>query len=157
VGVRKLLIAFLLLSLLAGTAVVAADLQVGDVLPGLSLPDQHGEVMDLGPGTQQVLFAADKVASDLLNDFLQQQPDDFLDRHGAVYVADISSMPAIITRLFALPKMRERPYRIMLAESAEVVSFLPRQPHAVTAIRLRNERVASIDYLSTGAELADSL
>jgi NADPH-dependent ferric siderophore reductase len=79
-----------------------------------------------------------------------------MSRNGAVYVADVSSMPAIITRLFALPKMRERPYRIMLADSTDSVSFLPRQPHAVTVIRLRDNKLASIDYVSTEAGLDDS-
>ncbi len=40
----------------------------------------------------------------------------WLQQHSAAYVMDIHSMPAIITRLFALPKMRKCPARIILCE-----------------------------------------
>jgi NADPH-dependent ferric siderophore reductase len=141
---------------LVSGALAAAELRVGDAFPYLSLPDQHGQAYALPSDTARVLFAADKLGSDLLNGFLAQQPDDYLGRRHVVYIADISSMPAIVTRLFALPKMRERPYRIMLADEAAAVAFLPRQAGAVTVVHLRERQVVSIGFLSTEAELGDS-
>ena len=46
-----------------------------------------------------------------------------------VYVADISGMPALVTRMFALPKMRELPFPIALVrEDAHLaqVADIPR-------------------------------
>ncbi len=132
----------------------ATPLGSGDVFPSTTLPDQHGESATIGADTAVVLFAADKVASELLNGFLEKQPDGFLTRHRAVYVADISEMPSMITRLFALPKMRKRPYRILLASEPGPLSFLPRSEAMVTAIRLDGGRVVDVRFFQSEAGLA---
>lgn len=134
-----------------------AELSPNDVFPKLSLPDQYGEQHAIAADTRFVLFAADRPASDVLNGFLKAQPSDLLSRRRAEYIADISSMPALITRLVALPRMRERPYRILLVEEASTVDFLPRQPSAVTVLRLSEGTVDEVLFADSENALAEIL
>jgi hypothetical protein len=59
----------------------------------------------------------------------------WLEKQGAVYVLDIHTMPAI-ARVFALPKMRKYPQRIILADAESLLAPFPRQPERVTVLVL---------------------
>lgn len=135
----------------------AAELVPGQMFPVLSLPDQHGESTEIGDDTEIVLFAADKPASDLLNGFLAEQGDDFLSSRKAAYIADISGMPGLISRMIALPRMRERPYRILLVEDSAQASFMPSREDAVTVVRLAKRRVEAVAFAADRASLAELL
>ena len=138
----------LLLLLLLSVVPVSADpLAAGDTLPTLILPDQHDRSAMIPGDARWLLVAFERPAADLITAFLEKQPDDFLEQHAALYLMDISAMPKMITRMFALPKMRERPYRILLADDPETLAFLPRREGRVTAIRLDAGRVDRIDFL----------
>lgn len=152
-SLRGLLFAALLVS----SAGALAELAPGEPFPELSLPDQHGEVHAIDAETRLVLFAADRPASDLVNGFLKAQLGDFLSTRQAEYIADISTMPGLITRLVALPRMRERPYRILLVDDPVQVEFLPRRPKAVTVLRLTDGRVEETLFATEDAELAAAL
>jgi hypothetical protein len=143
--------------LLFGHGTTAGELAPGERFPTLSLPDQHGQVHAIGEVTEIILFAADRPASDLLNGFLKAQVDGFLESRNAEYIADISTMPSIITRLVALPRMRDRPYRIMLVEDPAQTAFLPRQEGAVTIVRLTDLRVESVEFAADTETLAAAL
>jgi hypothetical protein len=152
-GLRIGLLALTLL--LAGAAL--AELGPGDPLPEVSLQDQHGATHTIGADTRLLLFAADRPASDLINGYLKAQPGDFLSSRQAAYVADVSTMPGLITRLVALPRMRERPYRILLVDDATRVAFLPRRAGMVTLIHLDAGTVANVRFLSDAEQLAAAL
>lgn len=152
----RLRIGLLAATLLFAVAAVA-ELGPGDPLPAVSLQDQHGATHVIGADTRLLLFAADRPASDLINGFLKAQPDDFLSLRQAAYVADISTMPGLITRLVALPRMRERPYRILLANDATQVAFLPRRAGAVTLVQLDAGKVADVRFLSDAEQIAAAL
>ena len=135
----------------------AAELVPGEAFPALALPDQHGESMEIGDDTEIVLFAADKPASDLLNGFLKDQVDDFLISRKAAYIADISGMPGLISRMIALPRMRERPYPILLAEDSAQAGFIPSREGAVTVVRLATRRVNAVAFAADRASLTKLL
>ncbi len=146
-----LLLTFLCLGL--SSASIASDLKPGDVFPATKLEDQHGELVTISSAARIVIFAVERPASDLVNSYLEKKPSDFLDRHQAHFVVDISGMPKMITRMFALPKMRKRPYAVLLAEEAETLGFIPRRHDEVTVIRLNEGLVESVNYATTGADL----
>jgi len=143
--------------LLCFCGAIAAELAPGETFPTLSLPDQHGHVNAVDDDTEIILFAADKPASDLLNAFLKAQADGFLPGQRAEYIADISDMPGLITRMIALPRMRERPYRILLVEDPAQTGFLPRRTGAVTIVRLNDRRVESVEFVADPEALAAAL
>ena len=138
----------ILLLLLAAIPVSADQLAVGDQFPSLKLNDQHDQAMAISKDARLVLFAVEKPAADLVTAFLEAQPDDFLERNAAVFLMDISGMPKMITRMFALPKMRKRPYRILLADDVETLAFLPRHRNQVTVVRLDKGLVKRFDFVA---------
>ena len=119
----------------------------GKVLPQHQLPDAFGNVYQLPyPGLRHVLFSADMEANDLMEQsFGQLEKGDFT-AAGLAYVADISGMPGLVARFFAIPSLRDYPFRVLLARKAEQVSQLPHEEGAVTVLSLSPE--GNIEQLS---------
>ncbi len=135
----------------------AAPLEAGQAAPALTLEDQHDKPLSVAPDTRVLLFSADRAASDLANEVLGRQAPGTLERRKVVYVADISGMPSLVTRMFALPALRALPFPIGLAREAAPVADLPRQKGAVTVIQLSAGRVAAVDYARDSARLEQLL
>lgn len=131
----------------------AGPLAVGDALAPLSLSDQHDRAVQVDDRTRLVVFSAEKQVSEMVSRVLSAAPPDTLDRLGAVYVSDISGMPAIITQVFALPRWRQLPFSTALARDEAITADLPRQPGCATVLTLRNGEVASIQYVMDAAQL----
>jgi hypothetical protein len=128
-------------------------LATGDRISELTLEDQHGNTHTLPADARLVLFTSDKAASSVLQDYLAQRDADFLRERQAHFVADISRMPGLVTRMFALPSMRERPYPILLAYAAEDVAQLPRREGQVSVLRIDQRRITDVAYATSGAQL----
>jgi hypothetical protein len=135
----------------------AVPLELGSTWQPLTLKDQHEQPIIVGPTTRKVIFAAEKPVNDLVVNALGAQGKTTLARAGAVYVADISAMPAIISRLFALPKLRELTFPVALAHEAVAVADLPRRAGAATVLTLDNGQVTQVQYLQTEAQLRQAL
>ena len=110
--------AALLLLCLLSTAVLA--LEPGERLAPWTLLDQHDVPYTLNDETRILLVARDMDGAKLVNAALEGKPKGYLDERHAVFLADISRMPRIIATLFALPKMRDYNYRILLDRDARI-------------------------------------
>lgn len=144
---------FIIALLISLPVLAAGELTTGSGLPPLTLKDQFDASHTIGEDTRQIIFAADKHSSRLVNDFLSTQSDNYLQLHGTRYLADISGMPRVISSMFALPKMREFHYPILLADSPETLEAIPRRPGAVTLISVSNQKVTKIAYAQNSSEL----
>ncbi len=113
-----------------------APLRTGDSLPALKLSDQHDKPAAIPADLRQLIFAADKEGSALVTDWLDKQPADWLVRTKRVYLADIHKMPGLVTRMFALPKLREKPYQIVLGREEADLAVFPRKKDCVTLLPL---------------------
>lgn len=124
----------------------AAQLTVGDAVPTFSAKDQHGMKFVFTNGTQFLLVATERACGTSANHKLAEQGAGFLEKHQAVYVMDIHTMPGV-ARLFALPKMRKYPQRIVLVETAGTLAWVPAQPGRVTVLALTPAgRIRKISY-----------
>lgn len=148
-------------ALLSQHGTLAAEpLSVGSTLPELTFKDQHDKPVAIPPDTRWILIASEKPVSDMVSAVLSAEPPGVMSRTRLIYVADISGMPALITHMFALPKLRELPFSIALVrEVAEVnqLSDFPRQPGAATLLRLENGRIARLGAVHSAAELRSAL
>lgn len=134
----------------------AAPLAAGSAMPTLSLNDQHDRPASVGTQTRWVVFAAEKPVSDMVSAVLAAEPAGVAERLRLVVVADISGMPALVTRMFALPKLRELPFPIALVRDAgqlTQVSDIPREKGAATVLRLDNGRVAQVATVRVAEDL----
>jgi NADPH-dependent ferric siderophore reductase len=139
-----------------GVAARAATLAPGTALPPLALTDQHDVAAAIGPETRVILFTRDMDAGDVAKEALAEQAALLAAAH-AVYVADISGMPSLIARLFALPAMRKRPYRMLLDRDGRATADFPSRAGEVTMLRLGNGTIERIEFHASAAALRAAL
>jgi hypothetical protein len=149
----------LLPAMLLFSALLAAGdlLQVGSPLPALTLKDQHDVRQSVAPDTRYLVFAAERAPSALVETAFEGQTAQSPAAVKASYVADISGMPGLIAATFALPKMRKRPYPMLLARTPAESAMLPRESGKVTLIELRDGKVASIRFLASAGGIRSAL
>ncbi|MCP8633291.1 FAD/FMN-containing dehydrogenase [Pseudomonas mosselii] len=108
-----------LLSLLP---LLAHAVQTGETLAPWTLLDQYDQPYSLGSDTRILLVARDMDGAKLMKAALAEQPKGYLEARNAVFVADIQRMPALISKLFAIPAMRDYSYRVLLDREGQVAS-----------------------------------
>ena len=146
----------LLLALLFVGAEQVATLTPGSTLAPLTLTDQHDVAMTVGPQVRVVLFTRDMDGGDLVKEALAEHAT-LLDSAQAVYVSDISGMPSIVARLFALPAMRKRPYRMLLDRDGTATAAIPSAKDKVTVLHLTDLRIDAIGYLDSATAVRAAL
>ena len=142
---------------LAQSETPSSPLQTGDAFPSLQLPDAFGNAYQLPyPGVRHVLFSADMDANDLMEQSFGELDKGDFTAAGLVYVADISGMPRLVARLFAIPSLRDYPFRVLLAREAEQLALLPREEGAVSVISLsQNGEVEKLDFVRDDKNLKE--
>jgi hypothetical protein len=111
-----------------------------------TLNDQFDKTHTVNADTKTIIVSFEKETSADINEFLNTKEAGFLEKNKAVFIADISGMPSIITSLFALPKMKKYKYNVLLIYDEEDKRFL-RQEKRTTVYRLENGIVKSISYI----------
>lgn len=109
---------WLALALLVGSA---QALETGERLAPWTLSDQFDKSYTLDDQLRILLVARSMDGAKLLGAALEGRPRGYLEARQALFVADISRMPGLIGRLFAIPAMRDYPYRVLLDRQAQVV------------------------------------
>jgi len=152
---QRLLVAGIFLLCVAARA---APLAVGDAVPAIAANDQHGVAFQFTNGVRFLLIATEMGCSKSANQKLAAAGAGFLEQHHAAYLVDIHTMPAV-ARVFALPKMRKYPQRIVLVDTADVLTAFPAQPGRVTVLALTPAgRVEKISFWNPAQEpVADYL
>jgi hypothetical protein len=153
---KKQLVA-LALALALPLCAVAGPIEPGRPLPALRLKNQHDQDWQVPAGTRLVVFAAGRKASNLALTVRGAQHKGFLESRHAVYLADMSKMPGLITRTFALPALREQPFEVGVSLDETLLAGWPRQDDAVTLIGLEAGRVTHFQYASSEAQLRTAL
>ncbi|MEX5588744.1 FAD/FMN-containing dehydrogenase [Pseudomonas urmiensis] len=132
--------------------VLTQALETGDKLAPWTLLDQHDQAYSLDPSTRILLVARDMDAAKLVKAALAEQPQGYLEARGAVFVADIQRMPAIISKLFAIPAMRDYSYRVLLDRDGQVASRYPGKEGQILWLQLDNAHlVAQQEYADANA------
>jgi NADPH-dependent ferric siderophore reductase len=139
---RALLPVLYLLHAVAGAAAV----QPGAALPSIDLKDQHGKPLAIAPDTRILFFATEMGGSRLMTKALDTLPPTTLKDRNAVYVADITGMPAIFTTIVAMPRLRKSAYPVALISDAKQAASLPSKPGAVTVLRVDGGKISAVEF-----------
>lgn len=140
---------FLVLALLVSFSVVQAveKYKKSDVLTPFTTKDQHENSYTLEPGIKLVVVSFEMGSGKAANAFFEKQPADFLTKNQAVFIANIYGMPGI-GRMFALPKMKKYPHRILLADAEDFLARYPEKEDMLTVLRLDDKGVVqSVDFV----------
>ena len=139
----------LLISLLL-TGSLFADFKVGDTLPEIKLLDQFDQEFKVEDKDTLLIMAFEKDLSVVVNEYLKQQPEGFLATHHAKFISDISTMPSLITSMFALPKMKKYPFSVMLINDDFGQQFNSVEGK-ITVYKLKKNKIEEIIFLSPEA------
>jgi hypothetical protein len=136
----------------------AAQISVGSPIASLqrfAYETPFEKKATIADSTRLVLISFEKESGDFAAKFFNARPADLLTRNSAVYIADIHKMPAIVTYLFARPKMKKYTFPLHLYNEGEAFEMsVPHKEGKLTAIRFGNDgTVDSIGYVGSGREL----
>jgi hypothetical protein len=138
-------------------AAAAEPYAVGAQLEPFSLQDQHGRAHAVDASVRALLFTREMSAGDIVKQGLTESGAQLLAGAGAVYVSDISGMPALVRRLMALPRLRQRPYPILLDFDGSVTQRIPGGAGQPVLLVLDELRIAEIRTLASAQELVAAL
>lgn len=138
-------------------ALPAWALQPGEVVQSWTLLDQFDSPYTLNQQAQVLLVARDMAGGKLVNAALADQEKGYLEARQVVFVADISRMPGPISTLFAVPAMRDYPYRVMLDREPRVVPRYPAREGAVLWLQLEAGRLEGVRYFDEAQGLSEAL
>jgi hypothetical protein len=133
--------------ILTCTLVFSATLKSGDTITAFSLPDQFDKVHQVNSKDYKLIIVAfEKDMAVMVNDYLKQQPENYLKEHNALFISDIHEMPSFVTKWFALPKMRKYKYSLLLIYDESNV--FPKKDEAITVLKIKDNQIEKIDYIS---------
>ncbi|MFK0033156.1 FAD/FMN-containing dehydrogenase [Pseudomonas monteilii] len=136
---------------------LANALEPGDKLAPFTLLDQYDQAYSLDAGTQILLVARDMDGAKMVKAALSEQPKGYLEARHAVFVADIQRMPAIISKLFAIPAMRAYNYRVLLDREGRVASRYSGQNGQVQWLQLEQGALVGQRAFTDAAALKSAL
>jgi hypothetical protein len=131
-----------------------AAIQVGEPFPQWELSDQFDETHRLpGESADAIVFVRSKQADESLAPVLESVVGERLSDGEVVYVSDISGMPGLITRLFALPALRDRGYPVVLIREEGLSRPLATREDCLVRYRIEQGKVVAIDHLCEPAAI----
>jgi len=146
--------------LLAGGAVAQGPQIVPDRLAAFELADQHGAAHRVDGSVRVLVLSRDMDGGAVVRGALERQGEAaaaFLAERGAVYVADVSRMPGLVRSLIAIPRMRGRPYAVLLDTTGETTAALPSQEGRATVLWLEDLRPVRVELLDSPDALLERL
>lgn len=141
-----------LFTVLLGLSAIASSLTIDSEVPAIKIKDQFEKEHTIDANVKTILFASDKGTSDILKDYLLSKDADILTKNNAVYIADISGMPSLISKFVALPKMKKYPFSVLLLDDTNKDNF-SKEEGKIIVYTLDNSKVTNIAKISTKEEL----
>jgi len=127
--------------------------EVGAAMVPYSLEDQHGESVSYSRDKRMVVISYEKATGKMVNKWLKEKPDSYLDSHGIDFIVEISGMPAIISNRIAIPKMRKYGHRVLICRDRDFDQTYPREAKKLTVILVQEGTVEDIVFVDEVAEL----
>ncbi len=146
----------LILSILLSTLVYSSSLKLNDKISNFSLTDQFDRIHTITSDVSTIVITFEKETLNSVNDFLSKKERDFLEKNNAIFIANISCLPNIFTRMFTLPKLRDYKYSILLIYDEKSAKFFEVE-NKITVYSIENGIVKDIKYLNSIFELEEIL
>jgi len=125
----------------------ANSFEINSHIGSFSLPTQFDEKQTVDSSIQTIIVSFEKDTGKDINQFLSSKDKDFLKNHHAVFIANIAKMPSIITKMFALPKMRDYKHNILLIYDENDKRFISQEEKS-TVYKLENGVIKSISFIT---------
>ena len=134
---------------------VSSGIVIGKELASFTLKDQFDKEHSLTKDVKKVIFAFSKPTGHIMKLYLGVKKPDYLTSRDILFIADISGMPSMISKMFAIPDMKESKYPILLIKEKEnAIRFRNEdQKGAVMIISLENKIIKSVKFVTNDVDL----
>jgi hypothetical protein len=127
------------------------------ILESFKYETPQGRQMKIPNKTKLVIVAFEKDTGALVNEYLNTQSPFYLPKNNTIFIADINKMPAIVTNMFALPKLQKYKHLIYLHYSDKLQDAVPNKEQKITLLRVEDSKIKEISYISTVLELKTAI
>lgn len=128
-----------------------------DFLQPSELKNQFDEIVKIDESVQWIVFSTERKLSDQVNKTLEALKISDPKEMGGMYVADISAMPGMISRMFALPKMRKYSFKVVLDQEGDVTKAWPKKEGHLALIELKSLEITKTQFVSSEDEIVQFL
>ncbi len=134
---------------------VSSGIVIGKELGEFNFKDQFEKEHSLTSDVKKVIFAFSKPTGHIMKLYMGIRKPDYLTSRDILFIADISGMPSMISKMFAIPDMKESKYPILLIKEKEnAVRFRnEEQKNAVMIISLENKIIKSVKFVTNEIDL----
>ena len=127
----------------------------GDVFETIAVKDQHEKDARISPGsgTKHLIVSFSMSTGKDANRYFENKGATWLDENEAVFLANIYGMPGI-GRVFAMPKMKKYPHRILLGDDEHLLDRYPEQKGKLTVFDFNPDgTITAIRFLDPEKDL----
>ncbi len=138
---------------------IAGGVTVGKKLNSYTLQDQFEKQHSLNDKVKKVIFVFTKATGHLMRVYLVDKDVNYLSSRNIDFIADISGMPSLIAKMFAIPDFKESVYPILLIRKKEnAVSFRnEEQKNAIMIISLDNQKIVNVKFVTNEIDLKNEI
>lgn len=136
----------IILTILCASWLFANPFNLDDNIGSFTLQDQFDKKHTVDSSIKTMIISFEKATNADMNEFLSAKEEGFLAKNNTVFIADISGMPSLITTLFALPKMRDYKYPVLLIYDEDDNKF-SYQEDKFTLYKLQDGVITSVEYI----------
>lgn len=104
-----------------------------------------------------IISSKDMDAGDVIKQALAENGENMLEQSRAVYIADLSGMPWFVRQFIAEPRMRERPYPMLLDRDGSATETFPHVEGKPTLMIIDKGKIVRIVHVESPAELKEGL
>lgn len=133
--------------------VPALAITTGDTLTPFKIHNQFEEPAELSTETKWIIFSSDMKAAKLLTEYLNENAKN-LDLTKTLVISDISKMPGLVSKMFAIPKMKKYNFKLALDKEGDVTKAWPRQEGVILVMKVDQLKVESTENLTTADAVA---
>ena len=154
-----LLVKVTLLTIIFSSSLIADENQtkkigIGDTFKSYNFENPNEEIKTLKPNTKLLLVSFEMELSKGIHSWLEGKEADYLEKHNAEYIADITKMPSIITYLFARPKMKKYAFPILLIKDENFAPEFPVEEGKFIAFELdESKKIKNMSYFQNMDEV----
>lgn len=134
-------------------ATAAQATKSGETLTAFQIENQFSEPAALTADTKYIIFSSDMDAAKNLNEYLNENISKH-DLSKTLIIADISKMPTLVSKMFAIPKMKKYSYKLALDKTGETTKNWPRQKGNLVVIKLTALKIDSVETLNSKEAVA---
>lgn len=128
-------------------------LNVGQAIHQIQLQDQFDRPHQLSTDVKLVLFAADKAGGKLIQEWMNNKGDSFLNESSTVLIVDIHRMPSIFISTIGLPLLRRYNFSMLIIKDDQTGQIFASKEGQVTLLQLSNLTIKQIEFAGSVNEI----